>query len=335
VPIPPEAGFELIVDGVDYSGTIVPRLTNLTLTEKLAGEADTLEFTLSNHDGKIAPIARKVEATLKLGWSKGDGVKTGLVDKGRFIVDEVTKDGAPDTVTIRAHSADLTGTYRKRKDRSWKDTTLAAVLQEIAGDNGLTARVDATLGAIALPSIEQAAKSDMAFVRDLGARFDAIATVKYKVLIFLPIGAAANAGGVEFGESTVTRSGTGKWRFTIADREDHDGAEAKWHDKGAAKKKVAKSGGEKNPKRIKRNFASEAEAQAAADAEARKAKRGAYEFTYDMATGDPGIEPNRRVTLEGWDSEIDGVKWLVDEARHTLDGRGGLTSAIRLVSVET
>jgi len=71
-----------------------------------------------------------------------------------------------------------------------------------------------------------------------------------------------------------------------------------------------------------------------AEALARKVKRGTYEFEFAMAYGDAGIEPNNRVTLEGWDSEIDGVKWLVSEGSHTLDGSAGLHGTFRLVSVD-
>lgn len=330
----PQADFSLNVDGIDYAKEIVPRLNSLTLTEKLGEEADTLEIVLTNHDGKLAPIKRGVETTLALGWKGGSNVPAGLVQKGRFIVDQVEKSGPPDQLRITARSADLTGDYRKRRDRAWKDTTLGDVVEEVASGSGLSARVHADLAGIALPSIEQAAKSDAAFIRDLGARFDAIATVKDKTLIFLPIGAQDNASGASFGDLKLSRRDNSRWSFTIADREEHDGAEAKWHDRGEAKKKTAKAGGSKNPRRIKRSFASEAEAKAAAEAEARRAERGQYEFSYDMALGDPGIEPNARVTLEGWDSEIDAVAWLVEEANHRLDGRGGLTSSLKLVSVK-
>lgn len=331
------AGFKLVIDGIDYAGQLVPRLNTLSLTEKLGGEADTLEVTLTNQadrDGRVLPtISRGHYATLSLGWEAGDGVAVGLVNKGRFMIDEVAKEGPPDILRIRARSADLTGDYRKRKDKAWKNVTLGTVLGDIARANGYQARIDPALASIALPSIEQAAKSDAAFVRDLGARYDSIATVKDGALIFLPIGAAVNVSGQTFGNRILTRRDNNRWTFTIPDREDHDGAEAKWHDRGAAKKKTVTVGAGGNPKRIKRNFASEVEARAAADAEARKAARGQFEFTYDMALGDPGIEPNERVTLQGWDSEIDAVRWLVDEASHTLDGAAGLISSIRLKSL--
>ncbi|WP_336979892.1 contractile injection system protein, VgrG/Pvc8 family [Altererythrobacter fulvus] len=327
------AGFSLVVDGIDYAKEIVPRLIRLSLTEKLGEAADELEIELSNHDGALKPIKRGVYASLSLGWLEGEGVKLGLIDKGRFMVDEVEKSGPPDTLRIKARSADLTGDYRKRKDKGWKDTTLGAVLQDIAGANGLKASIHADLAGIALPSIEQAAKSDAAFVRDLGARYDAVATVKDGTLIFLPIGASANASGQVFTGATLIRQNNSRWSFTIPDREQHDGAEARWHDKRGAKGKTVKVGGGKNAKRIKRSFASEAEAKQAAAAQARKAARGEYQFSYQMALGDPGLEPNQPVTLDGWDSEIDAVKWLISEASHSLDKGGGLASSVKLESV--
>ncbi|OYX16638.1 MAG: hypothetical protein B7Z07_02385 [Sphingomonadales bacterium 32-67-7] len=327
------AGFSLVVDGIDYAKEIVPRLIRLSLTEKLGEAADELEIELTNHDGALKPIKRGVYASLSLGWLEGEGVKLGLIDKGRFKVDEVEKSGPPDSLRIKARSADLTGDFRKRKDKGWKDTNLGAVLQDIAGANGLKASIHADLAGIALPSVEQAAKSDAAFVRDLGARYDAVATVKDGTLIFLPVGASANASGQAFAGATLSRQNNSRWSFTIPDREQHDGAEARWHDKRGARGKTVKVGGDKNAKRIKRSFASEAEAKQAAAAEARKAARGEYQFSYQMALGDPSLEPNQPVTLEGWDSEIDGVKWLVSESQHTLDKGGGLASSIKLESL--
>lgn len=327
------AGFSLVVDGIDYASDIVPRLVRLSVSEKLGGEADSLELELSNHDGLLAPVRRGVFASLSIGWVAGSEVPIGLVDKGRFMVDEVEKSGPPDLLRIRARAADLTGDFRKRKDKGWKATTLGAVISDLAQANGYSARVHPDLAGIAIPSIEQAAKSDAAFIRDLGARYDAIHGVKNGVLVFLPVGAQENAGGEAMASGTLTRRENSHWRFTIADREDHDGAEAAWHDKGAAKKKKVTAGGGRNARRIKRSFATEGEAREAARAEARKAARGQYEFEYQMALGDPGIATNQRVSLRGWDSEIDGVRWLVNEASHTLDGNAGLTSTIRLVSL--
>lgn len=327
------AGFALEIDGIDYAKELVPRLMSLSFTEKLGEEADKLEITLSNHDGLLPTIKRGVDARLALGWVAGPEVRLGMVDKGRFLVDQVEKSGPPDTLRISARSADLTGGFRRRRDRSWKQTNLGSVLGQIASDNGYTARVQSDLANLPVALIEQAAKSDAAFLRDLGERYDAIATVKDRVLLFLRVGASENAGGQAFGSLVLRRQENSRWTFRIADREEHDGAEAQWQDRDEARRKTVKEGKAENPKRIKRSFASEAEARTAAQAEARRAARGKYEFDYEMALGDPAIEPNVPVTLQGWDPEIDGIRWLVDEVEHRLDAGGGLGSRVKLVSL--
>src|SRR3546814_5442423 len=98
---------------------------------------------------------------LALGWEKGADVTVGMVNKGSFKVDEVERSGSPDKVSIRARAADLTGSYRERRRKLWKDTTLGAILTEIAGRNALTPRIHPDLASRPIAAIEQAAKSDM------------------------------------------------------------------------------------------------------------------------------------------------------------------------------
>lgn len=327
------ADFAFEVDGKDFAGALVPRLISLQLTEKLEDGADELEIRLSNHDGQLAPIKRGVFATLKLGWKSGPDVTAGLVDKGKFKVDQIEKSGPPDEVRITARSADLTGPLRKRKDKGWKGKTLGAIVTEVAKANGLEARVHADLAGIAIPSAEQAAKSDIAFVRDLGRRYDAVATVKNGSLLFMPIGTDTTAGGKTIPALALKRRDNARFTFTVADREENDGVEASWRDKGAARSRTVKQGAAKNPKRIKRTFASEGEAKAAARAEASRAARGKFTLMFEMPLGDAAIEPNRKAKVTGFDSEIDGVRWLIKQATHRLDGSSGFTSSLEMDSL--
>jgi len=327
------ADFSLIVDGTEYAGNIVPRLQSLSLTEKLEDGADELEVILSNHDGQLAPIKRGVFATLKLGWKDGPDVTAGLIDKGRFKIDQVVKEGPPDVLRITGRSADLTGAMRRRRDKGWKGKTIGEIVTDVAQANGLEPRVHPDLAKIQLQSVEQAAKSDIAFIRDLGRRYDAIATQKDGKLLFMPIGTDTTTGGKNIQRLTITRRGNGRFSFTAADREEHDGAEAQWHDRAGARKRTVKQGKAANPRRIKRTFGSEQEARAAAAAEAKRAERGQYTFTHEMAFGDATIEPNRKVTLQGFDSEIDDIRWLIKQATHILDGNGGFTTSIEMDSL--
>ena len=109
------ASLQLTIDGTDMADKINPRFLSLSLTEKRCGEADELNNTLHNTDGKLAiPEPCKV-ITLALGWRSGAGVPVGFVDKGRFTVDDVECSGPQDQVQITARSTDLNGAYRKRR----------------------------------------------------------------------------------------------------------------------------------------------------------------------------------------------------------------------------
>lgn len=315
------AGMRLTLDGTDLADKINPRHVELTLTEKRGGEADELSLTLQNADSRLAmPNPGKVIA-LALGWLEGDDVSPGLVDKGRFTVDEVEAEGPPDKIIIRARSADLSGSYRKRRTQSWKDTTLGAVLADVAARNGVTAQVHADLRGKPIAALDQHGKSDMALVRDLGSRYDAVATWKDRRLIFMAVGSETTASGAAIPGLTLTRRDGWTWRFTRAERDENDGVEAEWHDQAAGRRKKHSTGG-KNPKRLKRVYASEADAKQAAEAEAKKRKRGGYRFEYDLAIADCRIMPNQRVTLSGWNSRIDAVKWLVESIETTMSAQG-------------
>jgi len=163
-------------DGTDLADKIDPRLLSLSLSEKRGGESDALELTIQNHDGAMAIPKKGIYLSLALGWIDGNDVTTGLIDKGRFKVDEVELEGPPDTITIRARAANLTGVHRKRKDKAWKDTTLGAIITTIAAEDGQSASVHPDLAGIEVKAIEQGTKSNTLFVKHLGRRYDAVAT---------------------------------------------------------------------------------------------------------------------------------------------------------------
>jgi hypothetical protein len=326
-----KAQCRLVLDnGVDLSSRVNPRIIDLSLTEKRGGEADTLDLTIHNHDGLVAPPKVGAILNLALGWESGEDVLPGLVDKGSYRIDEVERSGPPDIITIRARSADLTGDYRTRRTKSWLDTTLGAIIQTIAGENGFSSRIAGELALIPIKAVEQAGKSDMAFVRDLGRRYDAVATVKAGNLIFMPLGSSTTPGGKTLPTLRLSKVDGWSWTFRQEERTGADGAEAEYHDQDAAKRRKVSTGGSK-PRKLKKVYATREDAEKAAQTAAAKAKRGKFSFSYDLAFGDPAITPNQPVALRGWDSEIDGIAWLVAEVT-TRYGSGGLVTAIKLES---
>lgn len=331
------AGIELSVEGgPDLVSKVNPRLVSLQLTEKREDDADELDIVLQNADGSLEIPRTGVTLSLALGWRSGRGVNGVLVDKGKFTVDEVEEAGPPDQVTIRARSADMTGLLRKRRTKIWKDTKLRSILGEIAGRHGRTARVEAALGELHVESIEQEGKSDMAFIRDLGRRYDAIATWKGGYLLFMPIGISASVGGSPLPASTLTKRDGWKWSFRQADREAYVGAEAQWQDQAAARRRTVKVDAPKSDgadsgndsedsgkyRKLKRVYASKAEARQAATAAASRSARKPFTFTYKLAVADPELQPDMQMQLQGWGSKIDGLTWLIEKVTTTMGAQG-------------
>jgi len=322
--------YRVTLDGEDLTDRIAPRLLSLNLTEKRGTEADELRLELHDHDGLLAIPRKGAILQVAIGWSQGVDVVVGMIDKGSFKVDEAEHSGPPDKISITARSADLTGDARIRRDASYRDTTLGAIVADVARRAGLKPAIAPELAAIQVPVQGQTGKSDMALVHELGRRHDAVATVKAGQLLFTPIGLGTSASGQSIGSRTLTRQDGDRHRYTMVDRDKYEGVSAGWHDQDGAERKTAHAGGKTKAKKLKRTFATEADAKRAADSEWKRIQRGAAEFDYDLALGRADLVPEQKITLRGWKAEIEARAWLIAEASHAIDGRGGFRTSLKL-----
>jgi len=329
------ADFRLSVDGNDFTSKARPRLISLSLTEKRGEEADQLEITLDDSDGKLALPGKDALVQLQLGWKRGTDVTVGLVDKGRFTVDEVGWSGPPDVVTIRARSADLTSAFRARREKSYRNTTLGAIAEKVAAANGLTAKVDPSLSSIAVRVLHQHQVSDMALLRRLGREHDAVATVKDRKLILSPIGKGATSSGKAMAKIRLVRADGDQFRFAEIDRSGDAGVEARWHDRDAGERKTVKAGGSAadnrggTPRRLRKVYHSEADAKAAANAASKRAQRAEATFDINLALGRADLYPETQATLAGFKTTIDARAWIIAEVKHQLD-QGGFRTSLQL-----
>ncbi|WP_262975226.1 contractile injection system protein, VgrG/Pvc8 family, partial [Salmonella enterica] len=92
------------------------------------------------------------------------------VGKGKFPVEGVEPRGARDGAPIRAGGADFRGTLNPRREGSWHDTTLGAIVEAIASRNRLEASVAPSLAGIKIPHIDQSQESDAKFLTRLAER---------------------------------------------------------------------------------------------------------------------------------------------------------------------
>lgn len=328
--VQPRAAWRVTLGGEDLTDRMKPRLVSLRLSEKRGESADSLEITLQDHDGQLALPPEGAVLTVALGWERGTFVDVGLVSKGSFKVQDITWSGPPDLVTITARSADLKESFRTRTSKVWKDTNLGDIIGKIAGAHGLAARCHSQLKSKGVTVAEQHNKSDMQFLRDLGRRYDAVATVKDGCLIFAPVGAATTSTGKTIPGIALTRQSGDRVNYRRAAREGgQDGAEAQWHDQDQAQRKKTTKGGS-NRRRLKRVYASENDAKAAATSENNRLKRAAASLDVTLALGNALAAPGGRVTAVGFKSEIDARQWLVTEVSHEMDGTGGYRTSLKM-----
>ncbi|MGL4921309.1 MAG: phage late control D family protein [Aeromonas veronii] len=342
-PIP---AYQLLIDGNDISAAIRPRLMSMTITDNRGFSADTIEVTLDDSDGLLAMPRRGATMQAFIGW-QGQA----LVDKGTFNIDEVGHSGAPDSLSIRGKSADLSGGMNKLRERSWHNEYIGAIVEQLAARYGLTPIVGDAFKGMMIDHIDQTNESDLAFLTRLATEHDAIATVKSGRLMFIKAGNGTTASGRPLPAITITRQDGDQHRFSVADRDAYTGVTAYWQDnKTAEKKKIEVKrkrktkpkeerplppgvvvnkkenellvGDSENVKELRHVYASQSNAIRAARAEWEKLQRGVAEFQITLAKGRPELYPEQPTTVRGFKPQIDEADWLLTQVVHDLTDQG-------------
>lgn len=225
---------QVSVNGTDISTLVNKKLMSLSLTDSSGLEADTLDLMLDDSKGDIDIPPRGAKITVKLGWPD-----TGVVDKGTYTVDEIEHSGSPDTLTIRARSADLREGLTQKHEVSWKDVTVGDVVRKIASDNSYEAVVGSEYDDMEPRHIAQQMQSDMDLLTRLADQYDAICTVKDGKLLFIKAGTGKTNSGIDLPTAAITRKSGDRHRFTIRDRDNYVAVAAYyWNANSATKGKA-------------------------------------------------------------------------------------------------
>ena len=347
--------------GSDITTDISRRLISLSLTDNRGFEADQLDIELDDADGLMQMPPRGAVLSVFLGW-KGQA----LFHKGEFTVDEVEHRGAPDTLTLRARSADYRGSLNSRRDNSYHDTTLEAIVSAVAARNSLEPAVAESLKGVKVSHIDQTQETDAAFITRLAELNGGVVAIKAGKLIFIKPGSALTASGKPIPQITLSRSDGDGHTFNIADRDAYTGVSATWlHTKEpkpkkvkvqrkkkekhlralqhpAAKKTTAKAqkapeakegeylaGSDENVLALTTVYATQKAAMRAAQAKWDKLQRGAAQFSISLARGRADLFPETPLAVSGFKAVIDAQPWIISKVTHSLNN-GGYTTGLEL-----
>ncbi len=222
---------QVIVNGKEISTLVNKKLIGLTITDANGLEADMLDLSLDDSQGDIDIPPRGAIIQVLLGWPD-----TGVVDKGSFTVDEIEHSGTPDTLTIRARSADLREGLTQKKERSWTNVKLGDIVRKIADENSYEPVISKELDEIERAHLDQQYQSDADLLTRLADQYDAICTVKSGKLLFIKAGTGTSASGIDLPVYSVTRKSGDRHRFTIRDRDNYVAVMASYYDTNAGKK---------------------------------------------------------------------------------------------------
>lgn len=158
-------------NNLDISNDLQPYLKTFNCTDYSSGKADDLQITLEDRAGlwkgdwypdKGATLTASI---MVQNWDQLDTIA--YLPLGTFELDEISGDGPPESVTVKAVSVPVSTSLRgEDKTRAWEKTTLQAIAGDIASGAGLELYWD-TDEDTEYDRIEQAEKSDLAFLQTL------------------------------------------------------------------------------------------------------------------------------------------------------------------------
>lgn len=337
-PLPPDApDYRISVNGQDITPVVQARLIELVVTDNPGFEADQVDLVLDDTDGRLTIPPRGAKVSVAVGW-QGEG----LTDKGTFVVDDVEHNGAPDRMTIRARSADLRAGLTQKREQSWHDTTLGAIVRSIAERHKLDPVIAEILADRAVQHLDQTDESDANLLTRIARDYDGLAAMKSGRLLLIPSGRGVTASGSPLMPVTITRASGDSHRFAVSDRGAYTGVRAFWHNTATGVKESVLVGDDQQPdepdttepsagsiKTLRHTYATKRTATTAAKAEWDRLQRSVASFSITLARGVPTLIAELPASVSGWKPEIDGADWIVKRATHRLTPES-LTTAIEL-----
>lgn len=175
------ATVNIIYEGKNITADIAPFLTAFTFTDNSENNADDLSITLQDRNSVWLNE-----------WmpSKGDTISASIssgryvMHCGSFEIDEISYSFPPRTITLKAVSCAVSKqSALENHNRTWYDTTLQAIAQDIATSGGLSLFYDAQ--DYPLEQREQFHSPDLPFLQQLCSSFGLSVKISTgKIIIF-------------------------------------------------------------------------------------------------------------------------------------------------------
>jgi len=321
--------FKILANQTDITKIIQQRLISIHITDESGIKGDTLDIQLDD-EPPIEWPRHGAELEVFVGFKKITNDlnnNIGLVRQGLYIVDEIAHSGPPNTFTLRGKASNLKQSLKQPKTRSWDGMTLGDLVNTIAQEHGMSAKVGESLQDYAIAHVDQTDESDLHLLtrlaRDVGVMVKPVAGF----LVMVPRGEAKSATGQSLPMITITADRIQQHHVTQTETNQYDAVTTYWHDTQTAKRMAVKIG-EGRVFMSRHTYADETTAKNAAKAKLHQFKRSSLQLSLTLI-GNPNLMAEGKINVTGLRSPING-SWVIECVVHQINDQG-FTSRIDAV----
>jgi phage protein D len=320
--------FDIQLRNTSLFEKIQPYLISLTITDEPGLKSDKLDLVLADQNLDIPQIGDLLK--ISLGYKE-----SGLCDMGTFSIDGYAL--SHNEMRITAHAADFLEDFKNPKSRSFENTSLENIIQAIAAEHNVPARISPNLSSINFPALHQTSESDLHFLTRLGQQFNILIKPAGNCLIAMPSGHGFATSGSQLPEVTLTLDSTINWSIEFSKKEQVPSVVAKGYDTDNAEEFFESVGEEDYSESdigysLRGLYPTREAAKTAAKAVYEKLTQKAYTFNAEIP-GTPNILAESNLRLSGFRTGIP-TTWIISRSTHTLNSMGYRTSLEAMVPTD-
>lgn len=305
-------------------------LTKVRIHDATAHDSDTctLDFSVTAPYPALPPKGTRY--VVSIGWSADALAMTGIYTVQRCSIEGDPESGS--TLRVECRAADLADKAKGVDSGHWEETTLGAIVDDVAGKMGLTAVVDPDLRSVAVPYRARLDEEAVAFLSDLADDFGGAIKIAADKVVVTKRGAGRSASGATLPSLTFTHGPEYHFNFEFEPRgDDAESVGVWWDEETGSWRDETDEGTGKGRLAVPHPWPSKSEAKQGAQAKRGEHKRKSATGSVE-GPGDPAAVAGCPVVVSGYGPDADGTAWVAESIDHEIDPENGW---IMMANLET
>ena len=312
--------FKIEYENKDITASIAHYVLSVTYSDFEHGQSDEVEIQLEDKD-----------QLWKSSWypAKGDAIKLNigyenekLLNCGSFEIDEMEFSAPPDTVNLKALSANIKKALRQNNSVAYENKTLLQIAQEIANKHNL--KFVGNVRNIKIKRITQNNKRDLEFLKNLAEEYGYIFKVSDNKLTFYETAKLKSSSPALI----INKKDIISYNFRDKTHDQYKSCEISYHDSKNKKDITASiNGSSTKSEALKLNNRCENKEQAILKATAALNKNAPIEGILTLI-GNPHIVAGLNIEIK-WLYNLSG-KYHIKTAKHTIDKNSGYKTELEV-----